>query len=81
MRQAGDELVYGIFTRPAEAEAGERDADLGDGKQPRGLGEQTTGRLRGDVAAAGKGAQPALPGGDEGDLGRGEKSVHGEDKE
>ncbi len=81
MRQAGDELVDGIFARPAEAETGERDADLGDGKQPRGLSEQTSGRLRGDVAAAGEGTQPALSRGDQGDLGRGEKSVHGEDEE
>ena len=81
IERGAEDLIEGIFTGPADPQAGQRDANLGDGKQPPGIGKEVKGALGARMAAGGELTQARLAHGNEGDLGGGEEAVGNEDKQ
>ena len=76
-----EELIHGLFAGPAETQAGEGHADLGDREKALRVGEEAEGDEGSSLALVGLGAEARAANGDEGDLGGGEERVEGEDQE
>ena len=72
--------VERVFAGPAEPEAGESDADLGDGKQFFGLREKGESDVGARVAFFGEMAQAGIADGEQRHFGRGEEGVDHEDQ-
>ena len=80
VEERDEQRVERIFAGPAESEAGERDADLGDGKQFLRLREKGEGDLCARITLFGEMAQAGIAHGEQRDFRRGEEGVDREDQ-
>src|SRR5271165_404810 len=79
-REQGEQYtVNGSFAGPAESQARQRDAGLGDGQQSRWIGQQIERGLRPGLPLFGHRAQTASAHGDESYFRAGKKAVQGDD--